>query len=269
MACKFNLKLRHLGASQFDVSSSKDGKVIANKITGEIENIAYNAAGQMIAEKTEEATKRNLFLSAMFFQRVVARTPRDETYITGVNNRGKLTAHKADDDYVQDCWTASYGNSKITAKELRENCGCEFLKFNDRTEVKKIYEQFLKMLGNRAVASGKATLRSVNIENTHERFPMLEYGEYEHDGTIKSGEHYKHGVKNGYSIQAPVGMLRLTQQEFEDTAFNISTEDLMMNARKWQRGLKKAGSFESVKKVLKGKSKISFKEACEIAEAYR
>jgi hypothetical protein len=100
---------------------------------------------------------------------------------------------------------------------------------------------------------------------------MLEYGEYKHDGTIKkdSDNKYPHGVRGGFSVQAPVGMLRLTQQEFEDTAFNIPTSELITNSRRWQRGLKKSGSIETVKKILKGKTKISSEDAKKIMEAYK
>lgn len=265
MSVKFNLKIKHQGASGYEIFSNQDGKAVVNKITGAIENQMYNAAGQMIVEKTEEATRRNLFLAAMFFQRVVSRTPLDEDYITGMNERGHITMHHADDDVVRDCWVASYRNKKITSKELRENYGCEFYKFNDRGEVHKIYQQFLTLIGKTKNVSG------IRIENTNERFAMLEYGEYRHDGTIKkdSDNKYPHGVKGGYSVQAPVGMLRLTQQEFEDTAFNIPTKELMINGRKWQRSLKKSGSIETVKKVLKGKRKITSEEARKITEAYK
>ncbi len=263
MAAKFSLKIKHTGSSQVESFVGSDGKVFAQKLAGAIENSVYNAAGQMIAEKTEESKRRNLFLAAMFFQRVVSRTPLDEDYMTGINERGKPTMHYADNDSVRDCWVASYRNKKITSKYLRESCGCTFLKFNDRTEVKKIYEQFLELAGKTKNISG------VHIDNTHERFPMLEYGEYLHDGSIKSGEHYEHGVKGGYSVQAPAGMLRLTQQEFEDTAFNIPTEELMQNGRKWQKRLKKSGSAETVKRILRGKSKLSQNDAERIAEVYK
>ena len=264
MGAKFKMKIKHTGASSFDTYVGNDGKVITEKIKGAVEETAYNAVGKMVAEKTEEATRRNVFLSAMFFQRVVSRTPLDEDYITGMNKDGHLTMHKADDDVVRDCWVASYRNRKITSKELRENFGCEFYKFNDRKEVKKIYEQFLKLIGK------TQNIRSIRIENTNERFAMLEYGEYEHDGTIKkdTDNKYYHGVKGGYSIQAPAGMLRLTEQEFQDTVFNIPTKDLMFDSKKWQRGLKKSGSIKTIKKVIQGSSKLSFLKCCEIAREY-
>ena len=265
----FKLKIKHFGSSQIESYTGNDGKTFVSRIQGELENTIIDATGQMVAEKALEISRRNLFLAAMFFQRVVSRTPLDEDYYTGVDERGKPTIHHADEDRVRDSWVASYNNFKITAKYLRENCGCEFFVFNDRSEVKKIYQEFLKFLSKgKGLADGTATLKGVRIENNHERFPMLEYGEYEHDGVIKKGEHYEHGVKGGFSIQAPVGMLRLTQQEFEDTAFNIPTKDLMMDGRKWQTGLKKKGSLKTVKKLLYGKKKISFKDACEIAKVY-
>ena len=267
MPVTFKLKIRHQGASQIESYVGKDGSVVTEKIAGALEETVFDAEGKMIAERTLEATERNVFLSAMLFQRLVSRTPMDENYMTGMNERGKPVMHKADNDYVRDAWVASYGTSKITAKELREK-GIEFLKFNDRTEVKKIYAEFLKLLGNRKVSTGAEALQKFTITNTHERFPMLEYGEYRHDGSIKSGEHFKHGVKNGFSIQAPVGMERLTRQEFEETAFNIPTKDLMENGKRWQTGLIKAGSLKNVTRILKGKKKVSFRKMCEVAKEY-
>lgn len=263
MAVKFKLRIKYSGASQIESYTGTDGKVVTEKITGTIENEVYDAAGKMITKSVEDATERNLFLAAIFFQRVVSRTPMDEDYMTGVNDELKPVMHIADDDYVRDAWIASYGRKSISAKSLRENYGCEFIKFNNRNEVKIIYEQFKNLIGNRK------NITRIRIANEHERFPLLEYGEYKNDGSIKSGKNFKHGVKNGYSIQAPVGMLRLTQAEFEESAFNIPTEDLMKSGKNWQRGLKKQGSLDNVKKVLKGKTKVSFKEACEIARLYR
>lgn len=268
MPVTFRLRVKHPGSSHIESYMGKDGKVVSSKIAGAIEEESFSIAGKLIAQAALETSRRNLFLAAMFFQRVVSRTPMDETYYAGVTKDGQPIIHKADDDYVRDAWTATYNNYKITAKQLREK-GIDFIKFNNRNEVKQIYNEFLNFLGKgKGLLDGKAVLKGVRIENTHERFAMLEYGEFEKDGSIKSGEHFKHGVKGGYSVQAPVGMLRLTQQEFEDTAFNIPTKDLMIDGRKWQTSLKKSGSIKTIAKMLKGKSKISFREACEIARAY-
>lgn len=266
---KFTMKIKHFGASQLEFVHNKDGGMVGEYVKNALEETVYGAAGQMIAEQTLESSKRNLFLAAMFFQRVVCRTPRDEDYLLGMDERGHPYWHKADDDYVQDAWVAKYNNFAITAKELRAQ-GCDFLKFNDRAEVKKIYNRFLEFLGkgNKGLLNGSLMLKGIRIENTHERFPMLEYGEYKKDGTIKSGEHYKHGVKGGYSIQAPVGMLRLTQMEFEETAFKTSTEDLMNKSSSWQKTLVKSGGVKRVTKLLKGKSRVGLKEMAAIAKEY-
>lgn len=263
----FKLRIGHLGASSFESFLGNDGKAVVKKIAGGFETEVYTAAGQMLAEQSLIATQRNAFLAAMFFQRVVSRTPMDEKYSLGEKG-GEEQYHIPDDDYIRDSWKASYGGKSITVKDLRERCGCEFIHFNDKKEVKKIYKEFLNLLGNRKVATGEQTLRAFRIENTHERFPLLEYGEYQlGSGKIHEGKHFEHGVKGGFSIQAPVGMLRLTQQEFEDTAFNIPTSDLMKDGRlaKWQTGLKKSGSLQSITKVIKGKKKVTLKECAEIA----
>lgn len=258
----FKIKIKSQGQSQFSTFTDREGKFVAEKIKGAIEDQVYNTAGRIIAEEAELCSKRNLFLAAVFFQRVVSRTPLDEDYMTGMNERGHITMHYADNDSVRDCWVASYRNKKITAKALRENCGCNFDKFNDRSEIQIIYNQFLSFMGK------NKKINAVHIDNTHERFPMLEYGEYAHDGSIKKGPKYEHGVKNGFSIQAPVGMLRLTQQEFADKAFEVT--DAMLGGRgRVQSGLIKKGSKETVKKILKGKSRLTNRELEKIAECYR
>ena len=265
----FSIVTRHLGESQIDSYVGKNGKAAVQKIKGAMEESTLNIVGRTIAGRYRRYSMRNLFLSAMFFQRVVSMTPKDEDYLTGMSERGKLLMHKADDDSVRDCWYASYNNKKYTAKYFMDK-GCTFDKFNDRNEVMIIYNEFLNFLGKKGkLVTGERTLRRVHIDNTHDRYPMLEYGEYSKDGTIKSGPKYKHGVKGGYSVQAPVGMYRIVSAQFADTMPNVSVNDLMTNPHSWQYNLKRNGSIKVIAKMLYGKKHLSFKEVCDVARLYQ
>ena len=223
MAVAFKLKIRHQGASQIDQYVGDNGKIVSEKIAGAIQDTVVNVAGRKIFETIKMQRERTLFMSAVFFQRVVNRTPMDEDYTVYMNNGEKVIKHTADDDYVRDAWTASYNNRKITAKELRAK-GITFETFNDEGEIRKIYNIFKKAF----VQNTKKNILQIHIENNHPRFPMLEYGEYMKDSKeIKEGELYEHGVENGFSVQAPHGMLRITEAEFQTLTLNMSTKRLI------------------------------------------
>ena len=222
MAVAFKLKIKHIGSSQVDQYVGDNGKIVTEKITGAVQNTVVNVTGRKIFETMRMQRERTLFMTAVFFQRVVSRTPLDEDYeVEGKN--GAIIEHKADNDSVRDAWTASYNNRKITAKELREK-GITFNTFNDEGEIRKIYNIFKKAF----VQNKNKNILAIHIENNHERFPMLEYGEYSKDSKeIKEGEFYEHGIEGGYSVQAPHGMLRITEAEFQTLALNMSTKKLI------------------------------------------
>lgn len=223
MGVAFKIKVKHYGASQIEQYVGKNGKILSETIKGAIEDEVVNVAGRKIFETVKQQRERTLFMAAVFFQRVVNRTPMDEDYNFTLKN-GTVELHEADDDYVRDAWTASYNNRKVTAKQLRE-AGITFEKFNDESEIRKIYNVFKK-----AFVQNKKNILQIHIENNHERFPMLEYGEYKKDSKeIKTGRPYgyEHGVEGGYSVQAPHGMLRITEAEFQTLALNMSTKKLI------------------------------------------
>ena len=222
MGVSFKLKIRHQGSSQTDSYAGEDGKLVTRKIAGTIEDSVIAMHGSAIAESAAVRRERTLFMAAVFFQRVVNRTPVDEDYFFTDRN-GDLQVHKADDDSVRDSWTAKYNSRKVTAKQLRESAGVTFDRFNDEGDIRAIYGQFRRAF----IQNRDRNILSVRIENDHERFSQLEYGEYPRDGEPKQGERYYHGVDRGYSIQAPYGMLRITQAEFERMTIGASTEKLI------------------------------------------
>jgi len=271
MGATFKIKIRQPGSSEVDTYIGNDGEVVSRLIEGAMENTVVDLTGKMVVLKGLEASERALYLNAIFFQRVVSRTPVDEDYITEINERGKPVMHKADNDFIRDYWTASYNRKSITAKYLMDSCGCTFEKFNDKDEVEKIYQEFRKFLGKSTSAffKGTRTLRGVHIENTHpdkKRYARLEYGEYEKDGSIKRASR-PHGVKGGYSIQAPAGMYRVTEAEMMSGSFNVPTDKLMS----YQSRVTKIKSKEQLKelnKYLKGKRKLTVSDIGKIARMY-
>ena len=275
MAVQFSVRIKAEGKSNGRPYIGKDGKAVANLIIGAIEEQTLDITGKMIAMKGLEASERVLKLNAIFFQRVVSRTPRDETYHYR-DKKGHLRTHKDDGDYIQDYWTAAYGTSSpISAKYLRDNCGCTFENFNDPSEIETIYKEFRRFLGKSTSAffkngKGGRTFRGVRIYNDypkdkqHElRYHLLEYGGYVGDGIIKEKER-PHGVVGGRSIQAPAGMLALTKAEFEGQKFNIPTEDLF----KYLKRVKKMKSYSTLKRLLKGHVRFTQDDLAKIMEVY-
>lgn len=264
MAVIFKIKSKHQGASQIDQYTGSNGKVAAEKIAGAIEDemIAVKGRALLVSAKTQR--ERTLFMAAVFFQRVVSRTPVDEDYYFQ-NKKGDLEIHHKDDDAVRDAWVASYNNRSITAKQMRE-AGITFDKFNDESEIRAIYAMFRE-----AFIMGSKNIVTVHIDNNHERFPMLEYGEYEHDGSLKKGDKYYHGVEGGYSVQAPAGMLRITQAEFQKMTLTMSTRRLIQSyVQRSQRTLKNPSpsKMKELKRILGNKTKFGENEVSAIERIY-
>ena len=231
----FKLTIKTEGTSRQRPYVGKDGEEFTNLMIGAIESQVINMTGKMIAKAGLEASERVLWLSAIYFQRLISRTPRDERY-SYYNNENELITHKPDKDYMQDYWTARYWNYEgITAKYLREFCGCNFETFNDPREIEIIYREFRDRFfgapGSRGRAnkeSGKTTLKSVRFycdypkDSQHElRFHLLEHGGYEGDGILKRGSKRYHGVVGDHSVQAPYGMVSMTNAEFVTGQFQI------------------------------------------------
>jgi len=283
MGATFSIKVRTEGSSHQKVYKGKDGKAVANLMIGAIENKVFDLTGRMVAHKGLEASERTLWYAAIYFQRLISRTPRDEDY-SYRDDKGHIHYHKADDDYMQDYWTARYWNYKgITAKYLRESCGCTFEVFNNQKEIETIYgefrDRFFGAAGSRGRAnkeSGRTTLKSVRFycdypkDEEHElRYHLLEYGGYIGDGIIKKdgeNKHY-HGVANGHSIQAARGMTAMTDMEFKSGQFKAPGKRVYTkNILKHIGGMQNI--TEEVKKILKGKTKLSDSDVAKIMSLY-
>lgn len=280
MGATFKLRIKTEGTSHQKDYVGKDGKAISSLMIGAVENRALDLTGRMIATEGLEASERTLWFAAIYFQRLVSRTPRDENY-SYRDDKGNIHYHKDDEDYIQDYWTAKYWNYEgITAKYLRDNCGCDFNVVNNQKEIKIIYNEFRNRFfgaeGSRGRAnkeSGKSTLKSVRFicdfpkDKEHElRYHLLEYGGYIGDGIIKNADRY-HGVVNGHSVQAPSGMTAMTDAEFKSGQFRapgkrVKTKNLLKHIGRSQNMTAEIG------KILKGKTKLSDSDVTKIMNLY-
>lgn len=229
----FKLTIKSEGTSHQHPYVGKNGKEFTDLMIGKVERTVMDITGKMVASAGLAASERVLWLGAIYFQRLISRTPRDEDY-SYLDERGNIHYHKDDEDYIQDYWTARYWNYQgITAQYLRDSCGCTFETFNNQEEIEVIYKEFRARFfgaeGSRGRAnkeSGKTTLKSLRFycdypkDKVHElRYHLLEYGGYKGDGIIKNGAERYHGVVNGHSVQAPKGMTALTNAEFMSGQF--------------------------------------------------
>ena len=277
----FKIRVKSEGSSGKKPYVGKDGKEFTNLMIGALESSILNLEGKMVAKAGLDASERVLWLNAIYFQRIIARTPRDETY-KYVNAKGYKKTHTADDDYIQDYWTAKYWNYQgITAKYLRENCGCTFENFNDPEEIAIIYREFRNRFfgapgskGRKNKESGKTTLKSVRIycdypqDQEHKlRYHLLEFGGYVGDGIIKKGDERLHGVANGRSVQSPAGMKIVTDMEFESGQFRvpdgIQSNDAILNNIGPKQNMTK-----ELKKILGRKKRLTSDDVNKIMELY-
>ncbi len=245
MGIAFKLKIKHQGSSQINTYVGKDGNAVFEKIKGALEDSVILVKGRTLFEASVRQRERTLFMAAVFMHRVVNRTPVDENYYYQ-SASGDMGYHEKDNDAVRDSWIASYNNRKVSAAQLKAS-GITFDKFNDEGEIKAIYEIFRKAF----IQKKNRAIKAINIENLHERFSMLEYGEYLNGRGVIGEAEYKHGVENGFSVQAPYGMLRITEAEFQKMSLNMSTPKLIETYVKKSQRLTKIPSQEKIKKLKK------------------
>lgn len=191
----------------------KKNNIIESEVTSRIAKITL---GQLSAIN-KIAIDREISILATFFQRLVARTPIDENYeihYTDKKGNEKVRKHKIDKSVCQDDWYISDGQTKITAKQLKVIDDRMFWNVNDKysiEQIKKVFKEKLRITDKTDVIFG----------NNNDHFKRLEEG-YEkwfndHVAARKSvgGLRRDHGVINKHSVQAPVGMWRISYAELE------------------------------------------------------
>jgi len=200
-------------------------------ITGVFDDITYEALGTGVYKIGKTARQRNIYLAAIFFQRVVSRTPLDENYIKYDGQK-----HEKDDDVVRECWYLEYNGKKIYSRDIGMGLFEDIGNKESTESVKSALDGFFP--------EGKVP-RQIRIYNDNERMSLLEYGMYDADskGISYSETGRPHGIEDGFSIQAPAGMLRITMAETGE----IAGESSMKAA--WT--IRKTRDYPSTERLIK------------------
>lgn len=196
----------------------------------EVEKRAIKIGVGRLALSAKTEVNRTLTIAATFFQRVCSRTPLDEDYIIGVTEEGKEIWHRADKVQCRMDWYAEYDGRRLLADDVAQEFPSIFDKYNDSGSIDLIKE----MMKEKFRIDPSAPSYDIAIGNENPHFATLEYGGYKKDsdkyntGVDKGLEH---GVKNKHSVQAPVGMLRITQMELESMARSSAFTNLAKRYR--------------------------------------
>lgn len=229
------------GNSTIDQYVNNNGKVVVNKKAGDVVDSMVRIASSAISESSSIERQRTIYMASVFFQRVVNRTPVDEDYWYLDKKSDDMKFHRADEDSVRELWEIFGPGFKFTARDFINN-RVSFDEFNSKSDIDKIYVSI------RDAAGGNRNFYVI-IKNVHKRFSQLEFGEYLKDGDLKKGQKYYHGVERGYSVQAPYGMLRITQAEFGRIKLSSSTEKLIREYVRRSARVTKIPSKSKVKRL--------------------
>ena len=272
MGLTFSLKIKSAnGFAPVSVTRETDGKKISQLMTTSIKDEVAVIAGSKICESVFMHNKRVIFQTAMFFQRVA---PKDEEY-----HRKSGGYHYPDDDYVWKHWRVSYDKKSVTAEEMGEhlfdNSSDDVIgnHFNNKTIITWIANEIEDKLfgGGIKLYERQRMIRSIRIENTHPRFAMLEYGGYECGDTKEpSKANYWHGVQNGHSVQAPYGMLRITQAEIESMSMK-SLDSYIKQFDNYNRKVTRIPSkskMDKLRPLITDKTHLSARDIKAITEIY-
>ena len=212
--------------------TARQGVLYGDIFEKQIENNASKIVLNHIAElrkngsNYEAVIQQRLHIFAVFFQRVVSRTPLDEKYTWYEENprTGNMVKHTHKPDKgvhsaARYDWFITDGNKTISAQDFPKKY---FDVVNDAAAISAIEKKFNSSFAPRLskTNAGKAlgTLEGLYIKNDNPHWYVLEYGggyRWPMNGEIKDGPKYEHGVENGHSVQAPVGMYRITEMELQ------------------------------------------------------
>lgn len=198
MPVEFTIKTKAPGRGSA-ATHANGSRQASDAVSGELEYAVGKAVVSALGKAVQRTNSQKIYIAATFFQWVVSRTPVDEEYLLPDG-----TVHEPDDDSVRDEWFMAYGRLTICSADFP---GC-FDTFNDQSAISRIADTL-----QRGITTSR-NIRTFRVYNTNPRFSELEYGEYRFtSGAIKAGPKRRHGVQGGFSVQAPRGMLRLTEAE--------------------------------------------------------
>lgn len=245
------------------------------KFFGELENNVSKICLGRFAQSIEKSYEDQIAVIATFFQRVVARTPLDERYerVVQTKNGEKVIRHIPDEEICREHWyiEESHGKTKMYSRTLIRG-GLEFNVVNDSEEINAIKEKLKsKYPLKRFLKADEAP--DFTVANDCKHFTRVEFGysAWKHDTepVIGAGGR-EHGVKNKHSVQAPVGMLRITEAELESIKRRPSLRSLRSRykggtAMKVTPSDKKLQEFY---KLLKKSHKVRYADIKKYLEVY-
>ena len=161
--------------------------------------------------------------------------------------------HKPDSSYVRYDWEFTYKNKTFTPKEVMNACQDEdlFTKKGDADAIEKIANYFWAQTKDSGIKN-----ENFVYKNTNPRWELLEYGGYERDSvTVSIGKKYgfEHGVKNGWTYQAPRGYLRLIEGQWNMLIKSGVIYDSIaefLNKGNWDVSIFKNDEFKNVIKEI-------------------
>ena len=253
-----------------NLTSKKEEKIkFFNEIEKNISKVCLGALSESVAKAYED----EIAILSVFFQRVVARTPLDENYdrVIVTSKGEKVVHHKPDKEICREHWfiEETSKGGKFYSKELISNGKFEVV--NNSEEINEIKAKMKSMFPLKNFADGKP---SFVIGNDCRHFDRIEFGysEWKSDSQPVIGEEVgrEHGVKNKHSVQAPAGMLRITEMELE----SIRRKNTSGNLRRAYRGGYKVNVTPSDKKLtefyelLKKKHRVKYADIKRYVEVY-
>lgn len=190
----------------------KDMGKVGDIFFEEIEKRAIKEVINNVSLSVRTAINRSYTIAATFFQRVCARTPLDEDYLIGFKEDGTEIWHRADKTQCRMDWYAECNGKSLSARQIADEFPEIFDEYNNSQSIDLIKEMMEEKF---AITDPKV---NITFSNSNPYFATLEYGGYKSDSETKTGidKGLEHGVRNKHSVQAPVGMLRITQMELED-----------------------------------------------------
>lgn len=234
---KFKISFTTQDGQRKKVTTDKPFEVMGQAIAGQYLNAArtktVNVSGSLFASSSFTSLMDFLQSVCITFQRIVARTPVDESYIKEYivkndfkNAKHKIgekvkVEHKADNDVLRDDWKCHIvlDGYQITINKTDYDDKI-FAVVNDKSSIQVILNSVIEKasrIPNIHISSKGIDIPfGVNFENRNSHFAKLEYGyrNVKNPTGISEGQNRAHGLVNGFSVQAPSGFFRISMIEF-------------------------------------------------------
>lgn len=217
----------------------------------EIEKRAIKESVNQVSKFVRWKNRQALEIVATFFQRVCARTPIDEFYsfmYRDANGKLKFISHDMDFNICRLEWFIELNGKKVYSAGVYHKNHNVFDIVNDKSSIEFIKTYLLSEFGNDIVKQKEGLPFIIGNESLY--FATLEYGGYKKDSEAKAPSKKApegHGVLNKHSVQAPTGMLRITQMELE-RLFSESTAKV--RDYKNEKGVQKNYSDKELEQLL-------------------